>query len=89
MRSFDIVTPKHYTSNGQQRRVWLTVGALRITDGGQQFIEWHMMPDITYMIVESNSETKGRKFNSWGKSENTAEQLHKHFEKVDVPQENF
>lgn len=50
----NIITPKTYNANGEQKTIWLKAGTMRVINSGEAFIEWSANPNVTYKVVEQN-----------------------------------
>lgn len=46
----NIVTKREYVVNGEKKAAWFTVGSLKTTDEGKQFIELGMYPGTSFYV---------------------------------------
>ena len=52
MKKFNVVSPKKYTKNNEEKTIWLQVGTITEFDKGNQILELNMFPNEKYCIFE-------------------------------------
>lgn len=52
MKFQDICTKKEYEVNGEKKVKWFTVGTLKTTESGKQFLELNMFPDSPFYVFD-------------------------------------
>jgi len=56
----NICTKREWTTRDGEKKVkWLTVGTLKITDEGKQFIQLNMFPDTTFYVFDQKEKDEG------------------------------
>lgn len=61
MKYKDICTKRTYTTNGQEKTIWLNVGTMRVTDDGKEYMELNMFPNTPFYVFEKQAKEQAPK----------------------------
>lgn len=54
----NICTLKTYEKNGEQKKIWLNCGTLRVQTDGKMFIELNHLPNVTFFVFEQKAKNE-------------------------------